>query len=48
VVTTVNLRATAAASAGARVQMLTVAPVAQGGKAVSVPLPPPLTIGISP
>lgn len=48
VVATVNLRATAAASADARVQLLTVAPVAQGGKAVSAPLPSPLVIGINP
>lgn len=48
VVATVNLRATAAASSDARVQLLTAAPVAQGGKAVSVPLPSPLVIGIAP
>ncbi|MBI2745210.1 MAG: general secretion pathway protein GspD [Burkholderiales bacterium] len=48
VVATVNLRATAAASADARVQLLTAAPVAQGGKAVSAPLPSPLVIGVAP
>lgn len=48
VVATVNLRATAAASADARVQLLSMAPVAQGGKAVSAPLPSPLVIGVAP
>ncbi|MBI2745260.1 MAG: general secretion pathway protein GspD [Burkholderiales bacterium] len=48
VVATVNLRATAAAGADARVQLLTAAPVAQGGKAVSAPLPSPLVIGVVP
>ncbi|QKO21084.1 general secretion pathway protein GspD [Rhodoferax sp. BAB1] len=48
VVATVNLRATAAAATDARVQLLTVAPVAQGGKAVSTSLPAPLVIGVAP
>lgn len=48
VVATVNLRATAAAATDARVQLLTVAPVAQGGKAVSATLPAPLVIGVAP
>lgn len=48
VVATVNLRATAATSTDARVQLLTVAPVAQGGKAVSTSLPSPLVIGVAP
>lgn len=48
VVATVNLRATAAAGSDARVQLLTVAPVAQGGKAVSAALPTPLVIGVAP
>lgn len=48
VVATVNLRATAAAGSDARVQLLTVAPVAQGGKAMSTALPSPLVIGVAP
>lgn len=48
VVATVNLRATAAAAADAKVQLLTVAPVAQGGRNLSAPLPAPLVIDVGP
>lgn len=48
VVATVNLRATAAASSDARVQLLTAAPVGQGGRSLSAPLPSALVIGVAP
>lgn len=44
----ISLRVLAAPSREAQFQVLTVAPVALGGKSISAPLPPPFVVGIEP
>lgn len=44
---TVNMRVIAATTAETRLQLLTVAPIALGGRSVSAPLPPPHVITIA-